>query len=61
MIEVMAVQREIVAKSILSKSGISDYALNCYVGCLHNCVYCYARSAFGVGGLEGIPPTYSQP
>jgi DNA repair photolyase len=39
----MAVQREILAKSILAKSGISDYAVNCYVGCLHNCVYCYAR------------------
>lgn len=39
----MAIQREITAKSILTKSGISDYAVNCYVGCLHNCVYCYAR------------------
>lgn len=28
---------------MLTKSGISDYAVNCYVGCLHNCVYCYAR------------------
>lgn len=39
----MAVQREIQAKSVLTKSGISDYSVNCYVGCLHNCVYCYAR------------------
>ncbi len=39
----MAVPREIMAKSVLSKSGISDYAVNCYVGCMHNCVYCYAR------------------
>lgn len=39
----MAVQREILAKSVLTKSGISDYAVNCYVGCLHNCAYCYAR------------------
>lgn len=39
----MAIQREIQAKSVLTKSGLSDYAVNCYVGCLHNCVYCYAR------------------
>ena len=35
--------KEIIAKSILSKSQIYDYALNAYVGCQHNCVYCYAR------------------
>lgn len=35
--------REIAAKSILSKSAIQDYALNAYVGCSHNCRYCYAR------------------
>jgi DNA repair photolyase len=36
--------REIQAKSILSKSGISgmDYCLNPYVGCAHGCRYCYA-------------------
>jgi DNA repair photolyase len=34
---------EIRAKTILSKSRIYDYALNAYVGCGHNCVYCYAR------------------
>jgi DNA repair photolyase len=39
----MAVQREILAKSILTESGISDYSVNCYSGCLHNFVYCYAR------------------
>ena len=39
----MARQREITAKSILTKSGLSDYSINCYSGCLHNCVYCYAR------------------
>ena len=33
------------AKSILNKSGISDYAVNCYSGCAHGCVYCYARFA----------------
>lgn len=39
----MAVIRETLAKSILGKSGISDYCVNCYTGCLHNCIYCYAR------------------
>lgn len=35
--------KEIEAKTILSKSRIYDYALNAYVGCQHNCIYCYAR------------------
>ena len=35
--------REITAKSILSTSQVSDYALNPYVGCQHACVYCYAK------------------
>lgn len=35
--------REVVAKSVLVKSGITDYAVNCYVGCTHGCIYCYAR------------------
>lgn len=35
--------REIKAKSVLSRSQIYDYALNPYVGCQHNCVYCYAK------------------
>jgi DNA repair photolyase len=35
--------QEIEAKSILSKSQIYDYALNPYVGCGHDCVYCYAK------------------
>jgi len=41
----MPVIREILCKSVLSKSGISsvDYAVNPYVGCQHGCVYCYAR------------------
>ena len=39
----MAVVSEICAKSILGKSGISDYCVNCYTGCLHSCIYCYAR------------------
>ena len=33
--------KETEAKSILSKSQIYDYALNAYVGCQHQCLYCY--------------------
>jgi DNA repair photolyase len=39
----MPALREIIAKSILGKSGISDYCVNCYTGCMHGCIYCYAR------------------
>lgn len=39
----MPAPREIEAKSILTKSGIMDYCVNCYVGCSHGCIYCYAR------------------
>jgi DNA repair photolyase len=35
--------REVGCKTILNKSAISDYSLNCYTGCAHACVYCYAR------------------
>jgi len=35
--------REVVCRTILNRSGISDYSLNCYTGCTHSCVYCYAR------------------
>ncbi len=29
-------------KSVLTRSKISDYTLNPYVGCFHGCSYCYA-------------------
>jgi DNA repair photolyase len=35
--------REVECKSVLNKSGLADYAVNCYAGCEHGCVYCYAR------------------
>lgn len=34
---------EVTCKTILNKSGISDFTLNCYVGCSHRCLYCYGR------------------
>jgi DNA repair photolyase len=37
------VVRETACKTILNKSTISDYTLNCYTGCGHGCTYCYAR------------------
>lgn len=37
------VVRETVAKSILNRTPLGDYSLNCYTGCTHACVYCYAR------------------
>jgi DNA repair photolyase len=38
-----AVVREVRCKSLLNRSGIDDYSFNCYTGCTHGCVYCYAR------------------
>jgi len=37
------VVREIECKTLLCKSGVCDYTINCYVGCLHGCAFCYAR------------------
>ncbi|MEM5794161.1 MAG: radical SAM protein [Candidatus Aenigmatarchaeota archaeon] len=35
--------KEIKCKSILNRSKLADYCINCYVGCEHACVYCYAE------------------
>lgn len=35
--------REIEAKSVLCRSALADYTINCYRGCQHGCSYCYAR------------------
>ena len=35
--------REVNCRSLLNRSGISDYSFNCYTGCSHACGYCYAR------------------
>lgn len=48
----MPVVNQIQAKSVLSKSGISDYSVNCYVGCTHGCIYCYARFMKRFSGHE---------
>lgn len=35
--------KEVFTRTILSKSKVSDYTINPYVGCAHGCTYCYAR------------------
>lgn len=35
--------RETQSKTILSKSEVYPYTINPYVGCQHQCTYCYAR------------------
>ena len=37
--------RETRAKSIITRSNLpdTDYVINPYVGCMHSCLYCYAR------------------
>jgi len=37
--------KEIIVNSIITKSNLpdSDYVINPYVGCMHSCIYCYAR------------------
>lgn len=35
--------REVPCRTLLNRSTLGDYTLNCYTGCTHGCVYCYAR------------------
>ncbi|MBI4174023.1 MAG: radical SAM protein [Candidatus Aenigmarchaeota archaeon] len=35
--------REVESKSILTKSSLTDYCVNCYMGCSFGCSYCYAQ------------------
>lgn len=35
---------EIKCKSLLNKSQLADYCINCYIGCENACKYCYADS-----------------
>ena len=37
------VVREVVCRTVLNKGSDGGYTLNCYTGCSHGCVYCYAR------------------
>ena len=45
---------EIKATSIITKSNLpdADYVINPYTGCMHNCVYCYARFMKRFAGHE---------
>jgi len=35
--------REVACRSLLNRSRSGSYSFNCYTGCEHGCVYCYAR------------------
>lgn len=35
--------RETVCRTVLNRSPLGGYSLNCYTGCAHGCAYCYAR------------------
>jgi len=37
------VVREVECRTVLNRSSLGGYSLNCYTGCQHACIYCYAR------------------
>jgi DNA repair photolyase len=37
------VVREVACKTVLNRSSLGQYSMNCYTGCEHGCIYCYAR------------------
>jgi len=37
------VVRTVQCKTVLNRMGRGGYSMNCYRGCQHGCVYCYAR------------------
>ena len=37
------VVREVDCRTVLNRTSLGDYSLNCYTGCAHGCAYCYAR------------------
>ena len=37
------VVRETPCRTVLNRSSLGGYSLNCYTGCAHACTYCYAR------------------
>lgn len=44
--------KEIKVKSCMTKSKITDYVINPYVGCQHSCKYCYATFIRKFRGIE---------
>jgi len=37
------VVREVRCRTLLNKASFGGYSMNCYTGCTHACIYCYAR------------------
>jgi DNA repair photolyase len=58
-----ATEHPVVCRSIMTRSGISgiDYTVNPYVGCTHNCVYCYARFMARHTPHQGVWGTFCDP
>ena len=39
----VSVVRETPCKTVVNRFALGGYSMNCYTGCAHACVYCYAR------------------